>query len=349
MITSTTWLPRRAWLFSAAGILALFVWVDDGQSQTPAESADSSEQSAAILKQNGSRDVRCHDPSTIVKCKGEYWAFFTGPNTPSLRSKDLVNWTRGPLVNAEPPEWIAREVPLNRRNSFWAPDVIRVGEKYLLFYSVSSFGKNTSAIGVTSNATLDPDDPAFKWQQRGIVVQSKQGDDFNTIDPAAFLDKDGKLWLAFGSFWSGIKLIELDPATGLRVAPDSPMHALARSKEIEAAYIYLYDGKYYLFVNHGLCCRGVNSTYHILVGRADKVTGPYLDRDGKDLLDGGGTMVSDTEKPFVGPGHAGILEENGKFWFSCHFYDGSDRGMSKLSIRPLTWSADGWPQVGKVE
>jgi arabinan endo-1,5-alpha-L-arabinosidase len=347
--SSTTRLPCRALALSALGILALFVLAADVQSQSSAESAQSSAESEAVLRRNGSRGVRCHDPSTIVKCKDEYWTFITGANTPSLRSKDLINWTRGPRAKETPPDWVTREVPLNRRSNFWAPDVIHVGDKYLLFYSVSSFGKNTSAIGMATNATLDPEDPAYKWQDGGIVVQTKQGDDFNAIDPAAFLDKDGKLWMSFGSFWSGIKLIELDPKTGLRIAPDSKPHSLAYAKEIEAPYIYLHDGKYYLFVSHGRCCRGVNSTYHTRVGRADKVTGPYLDRDGKNLMDAGGTLVVDTEKPFIGPGHAGILEENGKFWFSCHFYDGNDRGQSKLSIRPLTWTADGWPEVGSVD
>jgi arabinan endo-1,5-alpha-L-arabinosidase len=303
----------------------------------------------AVLKRMGNRGIMVHDPSTIVKCKDEYWVFITGRNTPSFHSKDLVNWTSGPRANANAPAWVAEAVPANRGADFWAPDVIKVGEKYLLFYSASSFGKNTSAIGVASNPTLDPDDPACKWTDGGIVVQSRENDDFNTIDPAAFLDADGRLWLSFGSFWSGIKLIELNPATGRRVAADSPMYSLAHWDAIEAPYIYRHDGHYYLFASLGMCCRGVNSTYHTRVGRAEKVTGPYLDKDGKDMLDGGGTMVVDTVGPFIGPGHAGIIEKDGKSWFSCHFYDGTTpRGISRLSIRPLTWDAAGWPVVGEM-
>ncbi len=336
---------------SIAGIAAL--------AQTPgappaaadkAAEAKSSSEQEEILRRMGGRGVGVHDPSTIVKCKDQYWVFFTGRNTPSWHSKDLINWERGPRANATPPAWVAQAVPLNRSGAdFWAPDVIKVGDKYLLFFSASSFGKNTSAIGVASNPTLDPNDPAYKWTDGGIVVQSKARDDFNTIDPAAFLDDDGKLWLTFGSFWSGIKLIELNPATGLRIAPDSPMYSLAHWNSIEAPYIYKHDGKYYLFVSVGLCCRGVNSTYHTRVGRSDKLTGPYLDKDGQDMLLGGGTTVADRVGPFIGPGHAGILEDNGKFWFSCHFYDGTQRGVSKLSIRPLTWDADGWPVVGQLD
>ncbi len=302
-----------------------------------------------VLRRMGSRDIGVHDPSTIVKCKDEYWVFYTGRGTPSWHSKDLVHWERGPRANINPPAWAKEVVPQNRGGSFWAPDVIKVGDKYLLFFSVSSFGKNTSAIGVATNATLDPNDAAYKWSDGGLVVQSKAADDFNTIDPAAFLDDDGKLWLTFGSFWSGIKLIELDPGTGRRVSPDSPMYSLARSEQIEASYIYRHDGKYYLFVSLGLCCRGVNSTYHTVVGRSDKVTGPYVDQKGQDLLKGGGSSVVDRVGPFIGPGHAGILHDGGKDWFSCHFYDAAAGGISKLSIRPLTWNAEGWPVVGECE
>jgi len=339
---------RGVFLAACCGLAALDSSHQCVQAQEATQPAGDDAQ--AVLKRMGNRGIMVHDPSTIAKCKDEYWIFITGRNTPSFHSKDLVNWTNGPRANANPPAWVAEAVPANRGADFWAPDVIKVGEKYLLFFSASSFGKNTSAIGVASNPTLDPDDPAYKWTDGGIVVQSRENDDFNTIDPAAFLDADGKLWLSFGSFWSGIKLIELDPATGRRIAADSPMYSLAHWDAIEAPYIYRHDGHYYLFASLGMCCRGVNSTYHTRVGRAEKVTGPYLDKDGKDMLDGGGTIVADTVGPFIGPGHAGIIEENGKSWFSCHFYDGTTpRGISRLSIRPLTWDAKGWPVVREMD
>jgi arabinan endo-1,5-alpha-L-arabinosidase len=301
-----------------------------------------------FLRQMGNRGIYVHDPSTIVHCNDEFWVFYTGQGTPSLRSKDLVHWSRGPRAMATAPTWVHQAVPLNRGTDFWAPDIIKVRDKYLLFFAVSSFGKNTSAIGVATNPTLDPADPAFRWTDGGIVVQSHEDDDFNTLDPAAFLDTDQKLWLSFGSFWSGIKLIELDPATGRRIAPDSPMYSLAHWDSIEAPYIFKHDGHYYLFVDLGMCCRGIRSTYNIRVGRAETVMGPYLDKDGKDLLLGGGTVVSQSVGPFIGPGHAGIIQVDGKPWFSCHFYDATARGASKLSIRPLTWTPDGWPEIGMV-
>ena len=122
------------------------------------------------------------------------------------------------------------------------------------------------------------------------------------------MDADGNLWMSFGSFWGGIKLIQLDPATGKRIAPDSPVHALAHYDSIEAPFIYHHNGVYYLFLNWGMCCRGLNSTYNMRVGRSPKITGPYLDKEDKDMLEGGGTLLLDTDGPFIGPGHAGILE-----------------------------------------
>jgi arabinan endo-1,5-alpha-L-arabinosidase len=86
------------------------------------------------------------------------------------------------------------------------------------------------------------------------------------------------LWLVFGSFWSGIKLIQLDPKTGKRLKEDTTIHSLAFHKDIEAAAIYQHDGYFYLFVNWGACCRGVNSTYEIRAGRSREITGPYLDK-----------------------------------------------------------------------
>ena len=318
------------------------------------------------------RDGRIHDPSTIVKCRDEYWHFATGMGISSRHSKDLVNWTNGPRVFTDAPAWTTDAAPGNR-GYFWAPDVIfltnrpaataRQRGEYLLYYSVSTFGKNTSAIGLATNPTLDPSDPNHAWTDRGIVIQSSRRDNFNAIDPAVTRDADGNLWLAFGSFWSGIKLVQLDPATGKRKriplspsdgergtsASDSPMYSLAHNDSIEAAFIHCHQNHYYLFVNWGICCRGTNSTYELRVGRGEKITGPYLDRDGKDLLIGGGTKFLGSEGAFIGPGHAGIVSVGGTNWFSCHFYDGTRRGLATLAFRPLRWKADGWPEAGPLD
>ncbi len=290
------------------------------------------------------RKPRAHDPSTIVKCKDRYWVFHTGVGVSSYSSTNLVDWELGPRVFRAAPDWVAAAVPENRNSHFWAPDVIEMNGQFFLYYSVSSFGKNTSAIALATNPTLDSADPDFKWTDRGIVVRSFSTNDFNAIDPAVMRDSDGRLWMSFGSFWSGIKLIELDPRTGLRIAAESPMHSLARTAEIEAPFIHQHDGAYYLFLNWGICCRGTNSTYEIRVGRSDRITGPYRDANNVDMLAGGGTLVINSHSPFIGPGHAGIFSENGTNWFSCHFYDGERRGTPTMSLHELTWE-NGWPKV----
>lgn len=147
---------------------------------------------------SASRGVTMRDPSTIIKSKDDFWVFHTGRGVMSYHSKDLVKWERGPRVFTNAPDWIAQAVPENR-GSYWAPDIIRLGERYLLYYSASSLGKNTSAIGLATNPTLDPDDPPYRWTDQGMVVQSRASNDFNTIDPAIFHDADGSLWLTFGS------------------------------------------------------------------------------------------------------------------------------------------------------
>ena len=311
--------------------------------------ADLSSRAGLPLEQTASRGIITRDPSTIVKCKGEFWVFYTGHGIPSFHSKDLVKWEAGPPVFRTAPEWIAAAVPENRSMNYWAPDVLHLGDRYLLYYSVSSFGKITSAIGLATTPTLDPSDPAYHWTDHGIVVQSREGGDFNTIDPSVFSDDNGTLWLAFGSCWSGIKLARLDPETGKRSNPDAPLSSLAYNKSIKASCLYKHDGYYYLFVNWGSCCRGVNSTYNIRVGRSRKVTGPYIDKAGVDMLKAGGTLLLSSKGPLFGPGHTGILVDNGKSWFTSHF-EGDTRmgGKATLAIMPLIWKS-GWPQVQVVD
>jgi arabinan endo-1,5-alpha-L-arabinosidase len=288
--------------------------------------------------------LRVHDPSTIVRDGNEFWMFCTGVGVKSFHSTNLLDWQPGPPVMPDMPDWV-REVVPDQRGHYWAPDVIRAGNRWLLYYSISSFGKNTSAIAHATNPTLDPADPAFKWSDDGIIIRSYPTNNFNAIDPAVAFDAEGRLWLSFGSYWSGIKLIELDPKTGKRIAPDSPMHSLAWNDHIEAPFIHQRGTNYHLFVNWGQCCKGTNSTYEIRVGRSDKITGPYRDREGKNMIGGGGTLVLGSEGRWIGPGHAGIVNDGAQEWFSFHFYDGNDRGRPTLAVRKLSWDEQGWPVV----
>jgi len=332
-------MDSRHFRYSVAAALVVATAMGAGAATAGGES-----EAAARIEQIRSRGLFVHDPSTVVKCKGEYWFFSTGRGISSRHSKNLASWEDGPRVFPLSPAWTASVVP-DFRDYFWAPDALHLNDRFLLYYSVSKWGKNTSAIGLATNPTLDPADPAYRWTDRGIVIQSGVKDNFNAIDPSVLHDADGKLWMAFGSFWSGIKLIELDPATGKRIAPDSPIASLARHDTIEAACLCRHGNFYYLFVNWGLCARGVNSTYNIRIGRSTAIAGPYLDELGVDLRQGGGSLFLGTRGSFIGPGHAGILSENGQDWLSCHYYDGKNNGRATLAILPLTWTASGWPAV----
>jgi len=332
-----------AWAALLGATMLARAW---GQSIAPATSP--AQKNSLTAQAAGVRYLVCHDPSTIVQCKDEFWVFYTGTGVRSAHSKDLIHWQPGPRrgILSGPP-WVASAVPNNWGSDFWAPDVMKVGDRYLLYYAVSSFGSPVSAIGLATNPTLDPMDAAYRWTDQGIVVQSHRSDNFNAIDPAIARDTDGGLWLSFGSYWSGIKIIQLDPATGKRISPDSAIYSLAHNSSIEAPYIYHHDNYYYLFVNWGRCCRGVRSTYNIRVGRSEKITGPYLDKTGKDMLDDGGSLVLGSEGQFIGPGHAGIITVNGKEWFSFH-YEADARRRNTLAIRPISWDKDAWPVVERM-
>jgi len=291
-----------------------------------------------------------HDPSTIIKSRnGNYWIFATGDGIVSYYSTDLIHWESGPSVFKTPPSWTKKLVP-GFEGIFWAPDVIYLNDEYMLYYAVSTWGSNVSAIGLVTNRTLNPNSSNYHWNDQGPVIVSDKTDDFNAIDPCPFVDPtDNTLWLTFGSFWSGIKLVQLDPSTGKRIN-NSPVYSLARHRDrvdsIEASYLYYHNGYYYLFVNWNFCCKGIDSTYNIRVGRSTKITGPYLDRDGKNMLDGGGSLFLETEGAFVGPGQVGILHEDNKYLLSCHFYDGNSNGAPTLAILPLEWE-NGWPIIAK--
>lgn len=302
-------------------------------------------------------DCIVHDPSTIVKRGDTYWVFGTGTGCPAFSSRDRLHWKFQGQVFADAPKWVASTIPKNTRNSIWAPDVRLIGGKYYLYYSVSTFGSSVSAIGLATSATLAPGD----WQDQGVVVRSAADSGFNTIDPCVVSDANGGLWLTFGSFWSGIRMIRLDPTTGKASANDSQVYLLAahpqdRANSIEASCLYYRKGYYYLFVNWDYCCRGSKSTYNIRVGRSRAITGPYLDRSGQDMRTGGGTPFLSTSTPEkadapdqVGPGHAGIFSDGDGDWFSCHYeWTRDHNGAPTLNIQRLTWDNDGWPNLAKA-
>jgi arabinan endo-1,5-alpha-L-arabinosidase len=314
-----------------------------------ADDANLASRAGLPLKQTASRGVITRDPSTIVKCKDEFWVFYTGRGIPSLHSKDLVRWEPGPPVFQTAPEWIAAAVPENRNRSYWAPDIIHLGDQYLLYYSVSSFGKMTSTIGLATTPTLDSADPAYYWTDHGMVVQSREGGNFNTIDPSVFSDDNGTLWLAFGSDWSGIKLVQLDPKTGKRLTPRRAI-LFTGLQPVDRGLVPLQAQWLLLsFCQLGLVLPWREQTYNIRVGRSRKIVGPYLDQEGVDMRKGGGTLLLANKGPLFGPGYTGILMDKGKSWFTSDFEGDARRGgKATLAIMPLTWKS-GWPKVKVVD
>jgi arabinan endo-1,5-alpha-L-arabinosidase len=291
-------------------------------------------------------DIRIHDLSTVIKCDGTYYVYGTGRGIPFLTSTDGLTWQRGGKVFDQIPGSVKSYVPKNDGQGVWAPDVIQVNGQYYLYYAVSTWGSYVSAIGLMTSPTLNPQDPHYKWTDSGMVVHSSEGENLNAIDPGVFRAPDGTLWLCYGSFHGNIELVQLDPATGQRIKPDSKVWIIADRSE--ASEMIFHDGYYYLFVNHGSCCMGANSTYRICVGRSKTVTGPYLDRYGDDMAQGAGTLFVAAAGRQIGPGHFGLLVDNGVEKFSCHYEADLDKGgRSALEIRPLLWTADGWPQPGK--
>ena len=291
---------------------------------------------------------RIHD--SVIAHEGDtYYVFSTGSRIPFICSKDKVVWEFCGRVFEKNPAW-TRDVNPNL-GDIWAPDISFYNKQWHLYYAVSSFGSQDSAIGLATNATLDPNHPDYEWVDQGEVLRSRPGDHWNAIDPNLVLDENGEPWLAWGSFWQGIWMRKIDKSTGKFDTNDTTDHHLAdrssgpdNTSAIEAPFLISREGKWYLFVSFDQCCQGNQSTYNVRVGRSDTVTGPYIDRNGVPLTDGGGTLILSAYPKWIGPGHNGILLEDSVYWMVYHAYAASS-GISSLRIESLSWDADGWPSL----
>ena len=289
-----------------------------------------------------------HDPSIIAE-SGEYTIFSTGAGVPIRKSTDLITWQpSGSVFDEAVPSWAKEKIPGS--SNVWAPDISHYGNRFHLYYSVSTFGDQHSVIGYATTPTLDPSSPDFHWTDQGLVIESHPGiDDFNAIDPNLVLDSSGDPWLVFGSYWTGIKIMRIDPITGKRPETGNEIYPIASrpSTAIEAPFIIFRNSFYYLFVSFDQCCAGVDSTYNIRVGRASQITGPYSDMDGVSMMEGGGTLVLGSYDRYIGPGHNGVLRDSQGDFVVHHFYDGEAGGLRTLQIRPMFWTIDHWPLLGE--
>ena len=302
-------------------------------------------------------DRRVHDPSMIKEAK-TYYVFSTGSPDGSINegnvqiraSDDLSNWRFLGTVFSETPAWIKETLGIKPR-SLWAPDVSFFNGKYHLYYAASSFGTNNSLIALATNRTLDSSKPEYKWVDEGVVIRSMKTDDWNAIDPQLSFDAKGAAWLAFGSFWSGLKLRRIDSATGKLSAADTTLYAIAARPTpqgggaIEAPAIIRHGNYYYLFVSLDFCCRGVKSTYKIAVGRAKDINGVYVERQGKRMNDGGGTILLTGDERHVGAGGQSIYLDGKTYRLVYHYYDALDKGRSKLQVSEIKWTDDGWLSI----
>ena len=301
-----------------------------------------------------------HDP-VMIKENGTYYLFCTGFGISVWSSRDLQNWRKEKAVFDKAPEWAVKAVP-GFRGHIWAPDISYHNGMYYLYYAVSAFGKNTSCIGLAVNKTLDSASKDFKWEDKGKVIQSVPGRDmWNAIDPNLAVDESNDAWLTFGSFWNGIKLVKLDKSL-TSVAQPEQWHTIAGRKRefgledslagddaIEAPFIFKKGKYYYLFVSFDYCCRAEKSTYKMVVGRSEKITGPYIDKEGVNMIRGGGCIVQEGNSNWYGVGHNAVYTFDGKDYLIFHGYDAKDKGRSKLIIEELSWDNNGWPVPTKVQ
>ena len=318
---------------------------------------------AGASSQGLTGDIWAHDPS-LIQWNGCYYAFSTGHpplNEGTITIRRACGDLSGPweligTVFDAQPEWIAREIGAKPRH-LWAPDISYHNGKFYLYYAGSTFGSNVSVIGLATNTTLDPQDPDYQWIDEGMVIRSYRHNNYNAIDPEVFWG-EGEAWLLFGSWWDGIKMRRLDPATGKPSNQDTTLYSLAsrQGAGIEAPALLYRDGYYYLFVSFDRCCAGRDSTYNIRVGRAQAITGPYYDRDGVPMLQGGGTLLMGRgDFPAVdggtvhvrGAGGQDVFLDGDSWKMVYHWY--MDSGAHRMSISDLSWTDDGWPVMGPIQ
>ena len=318
--------------------------------------ADTPVKTAVPSREIPIEQVMTHDP-VLARQGDRFYLFATGEGVSVMSSSDLKTWKFEKPVFEEAPQWAVDAIK-GYHGHTWAPDIIYHNGLYHLFYSCSAFAKNTSAIGHATNPTLDPSDARFKWTDQGKIIQSVPNRDmWNAIDPNIIIDEAGTPWMSFGSFWDGIKMVRLTDDLA-RVAQPEEWYSLSRRERsfelddkdpgdgaVEAPFIMNHGDYYYLFVSFDYCCRGMKSNYKVVVGRSKTVTGPYLDKDGKSMAQGGGSLVIQGNTDYVGVGHNAAYHFDGKDYFICHAYSAKEDGAPKLIIREMTWTPDGWPIV----
>ena len=317
-------------------------------------------------------NISVHDP-VMFKQDSTYYLFCTGKGISNFSSKDMIYWKQEKPIFDTVPQWARDSIKNFKGNSLWAPDISynKKTKLYYLFYSASAFGKNTSCIGLATNKTLHTNDANYLWVDHGKVIQSIPGKtNWNAIDPNLITDQSGTAWLVFGSFWDGLKIVKLtndwmavaepldniptiasrkkDPSNKNNLPSVDNNPADAGGNAIEGPFVFRKGEYYFMFASIDYCCKGINSTYKMIVGRSKNIKGPYLDKAGQSLAKGGGTILLQGDSLWHGVGHNAVCTFNDTDYLIFHGYDALDKGRSKLRIEKLTWDKNNWPVV-KVE
>jgi arabinan endo-1,5-alpha-L-arabinosidase len=297
-----------------------------------------------------------HDPS-IIRQGSTYYVFVTDPAGPvsgylPIRcSTDKIAWTGCGYVFSAMPSWVATTVP--GATNIWAPDISYFNGSYHLYYAVSVFGTQESAIGLATTPTLDQTDPNYKWTDQGVILASAVGANYNAIDPNILVDTDGSIWMTYGSYWNGIFQQQIDPATG-EIMAGTTYHLAERAASVagdpvEGASLVHKGSYYYLFVSWDTCCDAnpVNDNYKIAMGRSTSPHGPFLDENGVDMAAGGGTILLQGDGiNWSAPGGETVyLDATGGDLIVFHALRIADNYNDYLFVRTITFDT-GWPVIG---
>lgn len=301
----------------------------------------SAPQTASVLYSGqDSATIGIHDPS-ILKAGSSYYLFSTHGTLHAHTSTDRTNFSDDGFALSSLPLWT--NAYTGASGDLWAPDASAHNGQYWLYFAASTFGSSDSAIGLAMSPTGVP---GTFVDTGASVYTSTSCAGSNAIDPASAVDASGNAWLVFGSWSSGIQIVPVDNATGVPTGAACTQLAYHPSGTgIEGSYIYPHGGYYYLFASIDTCCNGVSSTYRIIVGRSSSITGPYTDRGGLALTQGGGTILLSAHGNINGPGGESVFSDTDGDVLVYHYYDGNNGGDPALGINLLAWTSDGWPYV----
>jgi len=299
--------------------------------------------------------VGVHDPNMIQDTSGTFWLY--GTHNTLASSTDMVNFTAvsAGIFSSDFSWWASKNTSATGgRTDLWAPSVMYANGKYYQYYSIpvgNNQGTNAAQAVIALATSTSPSGP---WTDAGQIIASCGTASgcttaFNAIDPAPYIDFNGNWWLTFGSWSDGIHVLQLDPSTGLRLASNTTLSNIAnRTAGEEGSFIFPYTVNgthyYYYFASINVCC-SATSPYRIIVGRSTSPTGPFLDRGGLDLMNGGGTILLSTHGTIVGPGGQSVLAVGSQPVLVYHYYDATANGAPKLGLNNLRFDADGWPFV----